>query len=118
MQIDLTDSQATEIIEDEWLTIEFKNKDDKKYRIYLELDRGKIPFYFEFVHSKNEKTIKGYSFDTEDLDKLIAAKPDDPSYYHNEPLCPTCRTYMIYKFEHCPRCGQKLDWSGRNEQHG
>lgn len=117
MEINLSDSQSTEILEDEWITVEF-SKGAAKYRLYLELDEDKNPFYFEIVRLENGKTIKGYAFNTEDLDKLIAAKPDDPSYYHNDPLCPTCRTYMIYKFEHCPRCGQKLDWSGRDEQHG
>lgn len=117
MEINLSDSQSAEILEDEWITVEF-SKGASKYRLYFELDKGKNPFYFEIVRSENGKTIKGYAFSTEDLDKLIAAKPDDPSYYRNDPLCPTCRTYMIYKFEHCPRCGQKLDWSGRDEQHG
>ena len=63
MQFELTDSQATEVLEDEWLSLEF-SKENEKYRIYLELDRGKEPFYFELVHSKNGKTIKGYAFDT------------------------------------------------------
>lgn len=117
MKFTLTDSQTAEVLEDEWISFEFSEK-GSTYKLYLEVDRDKEPSYFEIIHSRNEKTIKGYAFATKDLDKLIAAKPDDPSYYHNEPLCPTCRTYMIYKFEHCPRCGQKLDWSGRNEQHG
>ena len=117
MEIKLSDSQADEFIKDDWIEAEF-SRGNAKYSFYCSLDRYKQPEYFEIKYSENGKTIKGYAFDLEELDKLKGAKPEDPSYYHNDPLCPNCRTYMIYKFEHCPRCGQKLEWSGRNEQHG
>lgn len=55
--------------------------------------------------------ITGQHAYNENLQKLIPTKPDDPSWYHDYPLCPTCRTYMIYNFEHCPKCGQMLLWS-------
>lgn len=117
MEIKLSDSQTDEFLVDEWADIEFNGK-TRKYRIHFEIDDYGMPSYFELAFLSSGKTIKGYAFNTEDLDKLIAEKPHDPSYYRNDPLCPTCKTYMIYKFEHCPRCGQKLDWSGRDEQHG
>lgn len=50
-------------------------------------------------------------FDSDDNLELKAARPYNSSYYHNDPLCPTCRTHMIYHFEFCPKCGQNLDWS-------
>ena len=77
-----------------------------------------------YVNNQNYKTaedeLNSYSniacevFDGDNFDelkKLEAARPYDPSWHSNDPLCPNCQTYMIYHFEHCPKCGQKLDWS-------
>lgn len=106
MNIDLTAKQQAEFLEDKYINIKAKN-----YRIYLELTNDDDPFYMEVVRSKDGKTIKGYSFDATELEKLVPKRPRDPSYYHNDPLCPCCGTYLIYHFEHCPKCGQKIDWS-------
>lgn len=106
MEINLTEEQTLQVVENEYINIKFG-----EYRLFLELDRDKEPWYFEIVHSRNGKTIRGYAHDVSELELLIPQKPHDPSYYHNDPLCPHCSTYMIYKFEHCPKCGQKLDWS-------
>ena len=106
MDIKLSEEQAAEFLENEYISLKCGN-----YRIYLELDRDKRPWYFEIVQSKNGKTIVGYAHDVTELKKLEAKRPTDPSYYHNDPLCPNCGTYMIYHFDYCPRCGQKLDWS-------
>ena len=107
MEIKLTPEQAAEFIEDKYIDIQLGDN----HRFYLELDRDEAPFYFEVVQSEKNKTIHGYAYNFDELRKLEAARPCDPSYYHNDPLCPNCRTYMIYHFEHCPKCGQKLDWS-------
>ena len=107
MEIKLTSEQAAEFIEDKYIDIQLGGN----HRIYLELDRDGAPFYFEVVESEKNKTVHGYAYNFDELKKLEAARPYDPSWHSNDPLCPNCQTYMIYKFEHCPKCGQKLDWS-------
>lgn len=107
MEIKLIPEQAAEFIKDKYIDIQLGDN----YRFYLELDRDEAPFYFEIVQSEKNKTVHSYAYNFFELNKLEAARPYDPSYYHNDPLCPNCQTYMIYKFEHCPKCGQKLDWS-------
>lgn len=104
--IELTEEQIAEFIKDEYIDIKIGN-----YRIYMELTKDKLIWYFELIKSKNGKTEQGYAYDIADLELLRPKRPHDPSYYHNDPLCPNCGTYMIYHFEHCPKCGQKLDWS-------
>ena len=105
--IKLTEEQAKEFIDDGWLNVVCGD-----YRFYLELDqREKRFFYFELIQSKNGRTKNNFAYDVTELELLKPKRPRDPSYYHNDPLCPNCGTYMIYNFEHCPKCGQKLDWS-------
>ena len=106
MDINLTQKQAEEFLNDEYININLGD-----YRIYMELTREKDIWYFEFVKSKNGKTIQGYAHNVSQLELLNPKRLNDPSWYRNDPLCPNCGTYMIYKFEHCPICGQKLDWS-------
>ena len=108
MDINLTQKQAEEFLNDEYININLGD-----YRIYMELTREKDIWYFEFVKSKNGKTIQGYAHNVSQLELLNPKRLNDPSWYRNDPLCPNCGTYMIYKFEHCPKCGQKLDWSER-----
>ena len=105
MNIDLSDEQVQEFLSDGCVRIKFGD-----YSIYMELAQD-IMYYFELIKRKNGKTEQGYAFDTTDLDRLKAKRPNDPSFYHNDPLCPNCRSYMLYRFEYCPKCGQKLDWS-------
>ena len=107
MEIRATDEQVKEFQEDRYVDIQIGD-----YRIYMEpRDDNKGFYYAEIVKSKNGKTENGYAFDYTELEKLQPKRTDDPSWYHNDPLCPNCQTYMIYHFEHCPKCGQKLDWS-------
>lgn len=106
MRIELPED---EFFEDKYIDIEIGK--EHKFRIYVELSRDDDPWYAEIVHSRNGKTIKGYAFDASELEKLIPKKLDDPSYFSNDPLCPNCRTYMIYNFEYCPKCGQRIDYS-------
>ena len=105
--INITDGQLTEFLDDEYLEITAGD-----YRIYLELDhREKRIAYFELIKRKNGKTEQGYAHDVGELELLVPKRTRDPSYYSNDPLCPNCGTYLIYHFEHCPKCGQKIDWS-------
>lgn len=106
-KIDLTDGQVIEFVDDGYLEIVAGD-----YRIYMELDsREKRIWYFELVKSNNGRTEQAYAHDVGELELLLPKRPRDPSYYHNDPLCPHCGTYLIYHFEHCPKCGQKIDWS-------
>ena len=106
MDIKTTKEEQEQFLEDKWVSVELGD-----YRLYLELTNDNHMWYVELIKSKNGKTEQGYAFDTSDFELLKPKRPHDPSYYHNDPLCPNCGTYMIYHFEHCPKCGQKLDWS-------
>lgn len=107
MKIELTKEQVSQFLEDNHISIKMGD-----YEFYFETTNyDNMPFYLEFTYKKNGKTIRSYAHDTAELELLKAKRPHDPSYWHNDPLCPTCGTYMIYKFEHCPKCGQKIDWS-------
>ena len=121
MKIKLTGDQINEILNDSYLDI----TSDCGFGIYLEVgtdpsatgkppidDHAMLGFKYGEI-SQNRR--HAYVFNREDLELLKPKRPADPSWYHNDPLCPNCQTYMIYKFEHCPRCGQKLDWSERHE---
>ena len=96
MEIKLNENQIDEFIKDEFIDIQIG-----EYRIYLEIDhRDKNPFYFEFLRHKREKKKKktiGVANNIMELEKLEPKRPEDPNYYHNDPLCPNCGTYMIYK---------------------
>lgn len=107
MKIKLTGDQINEILNDSYLEI----TSDCGFGIYLEVGTLLGLKYGEI--SQNRRCA--YVFNKEDLELMKPKRPTDPSWYHNDPLCPNCQTYMIYKFEHCPRCGQKLDWSERHE---
>lgn len=107
MKIELTKEQVSQFLEDNHISIKMGD-----YEFYFETSNyDNMPFYLEFTYKKNGKTIRSYAHDTAELELLKAKRPHDPSYWHNDPLCPTCGTYMIYNFEHCPKCGQKIDWS-------
>lgn len=108
MDINLTQEQINEFLEKGYINIYMGD-----YRFYMELSDSSTNniWYFELVKTKNGKTIQAYKHDISELELLKSKRPTDPSWYHNDPLCPNCQTYMIYHYEHCPRCGQKLDWS-------
>lgn len=111
MQIVLTDEQYEQLKKDRW--IEIKAPDNKGIRLYVEYSETMDLDYFESYHTNlPAKNRRDYALGSEDLEKLRPKKPDDPSWYHNKPLCPNCGTYMIYNFEHCPKCGQEIEWSG------
>ena len=97
MEIRLTQDQINEYLDDKYIDIIMGD-----YRVYLELNPDNSMWYAEFIKSKDGRTEQGYAFDFSDLEKMKPKRPRDPSYYHNDPLCPNCSTYLIYKFEHCP----------------
>ena len=98
---------ADDFLDDKWIDIVI----GENHRLYVELDCEDNPFYFEIIHSQNGKTLQGFAFDRTELEKLKPKRLRDPSYFSNDPLCPSCGTYMIYNFEYCPKCGQKIDYS-------
>ena len=109
MKIELTPEQYKQLKEEQWLDIRINELEGQS--LYLEF-RPDMSFVYGEIH---QTRIPGYKkafvFDDEDLKKMIPEKPSDPSYYHDCPLCPRCGTYMIYNFEHCPKCGQEISWS-------
>ena len=82
MEIKLTSEQAAEFIEDKYIDIQLGDN----HRIYLELDRDGAPFYFEVVESEKNKTVHGYAYNFDELKKLEAARPYDPSWHSNDPV--------------------------------
>lgn len=108
MEINLTQEQINKFLEEGYVIVNIGD-----YRFYVELGGSCDDdiWYFELVKFKDGKTVQAYTHDIRDLELLKPKRPRDPSWYHNDPLCPHCQTYMIYNFEHCPKCGQKLDWS-------
>ena len=106
MEIKVNEDKTSKMLEDGYADIRIGD-----YGIYIELNNDGSLWYVELFKKKNGKTDKSYAFDMEMLEKLYPRSPSDPSYWRNDPLCPSCGTYMIYHFEHCPKCGQKIDWS-------
>jgi len=112
MKIALTEEQYAELRKDHYLEIIINEA--TKQNLYFEFNDAGAFNYGEI----NQKGVPGYPrgfyFDDGDLKKIIPAKPTDPSWYHNEPLCPNCGAYMLYHYECCPKCGQTLDWRERD----
>jgi len=112
MKIQFTTQQLEALKNDGWFLVDCG--DGREF--YFEFNTDCAFTYGELQNSKSTVEAgyaRTYWFDTDGLNRLYPTKPRDPSYYHNDPLCPTCGTYMIYKFECCPRCGQALDWRER-----
>ena len=104
MELKLTPEQEKEFLEDKYINIV-----GTEHRIYAELDRDDYFWYFELINSKNGRTQKAFAHDVSEMELLNAHRP----YIglNHEPKCPNCSTEMIYQFQFCPKCGQKLDWS-------
>lgn len=109
MKIKLTPEQIEQLKEDEYLDIDLGNG----AALYFEFNKDGTFAYSEIFNQKGTDRRKAYAFSYEDLERLLPKKPHDPSYYHNDPLCPNCGTYLIYKFECCPKCGQAIDYRER-----
>ena len=109
MKINLTEEQYSQLKEDGFLDIE---SPDNGIRLYVEYSKDMDLDYFESYRlDVPARSRRDYALGKKELEKLKPKKPSDPSWYHDKPLCPNCGTYMIYNFEHCPKCGQKLFWS-------
>ena len=110
LEIKLDEAQCQEFETDKYIDISIGN-----FGIFLEIDTDAtgnlVPSYFEIRAKKKGVSFKPVAHSVKDLRKLEPQRPDDPSWYHNDPLCPSCHSYMLYHYEHCPKCGQKLDWS-------
>lgn len=98
MEINLTNEKLKEFKKDSWL--EIRCNDDLYIYIELNMDNN---FYSEIKYNKSH-----YAFDNEDLEKLD--DKDILRWGNGEPRCPSCGTSMIYNFDYCPKCGQKLKW--------
>lgn len=65
--------------------------------------------YFHNIPLKNVEIV------VESLKKHVPKKPiekpieDTCLYYEN--YCPNCEVLLFVRYKHCPKCGQKLDWS-------
>lgn len=106
MKIELTDEQMNQALQEWWCEITHTNG----FRIYCEID-SEGGFQYGEYYPPGKGRRDAFYVDADDIRRKTPRRPSDPSYYHNDPLCPSCGTYMIYHFEHCPKCGQKLDWS-------
>ena len=107
MKLEITKEQFEEIKRDGFLHL---MTEDYGFGIYTEYDTELQCMYGELWRTKNNKREAQW-FDRDIMQKALPQRCHDPSYFHNDPLCPRCYTYMIYKFDYCPKCGQKLDWS-------
>ena len=113
MKIKLTDEQLNQIHQDGFLDI----CSDTGFGIYVEVGKDMNFQYFEINHSKETTKLghrSGYCFYEEDIKRLLATKPDF-GYHADDLLCPNCDTHLIYKFEHCPKCGQAIKWEADKE---
>lgn len=110
MKIELTDEQMNKLRMDEWIEVSHKNSG---FKIYAEVNKDGGFEYGEYFQPK--QNAYNFAFDRDDIERLKPRKPNTGSWYHKDPLCPYCQTSLIYKFEYCPRCGQKIDYSESNE---
>ena len=108
MEIKLTEEQYKQLKEDRYLEI----NNGHVINLYIEYSPQMDVDYIGVYNTELPAHIsRNYALGKDVLETLRQKKPD-PGYYSDDPRCPNCLTYMIYKFEHCPRCGQHLDWSG------
>lgn len=106
MKIELTDEQMNQIMADEFIEI----RHNTGFSIYCEIGTEGGFQYGEYHPPKHDRD-GSFFFDIDDIKRKTPTRLRDPSLYSNDPLCPSCGTYMIYNFEHCPKCGQKIDYS-------
>lgn len=110
MKIELSEEQVNQFVSDEYMDIDAGN-----CKFYFEIDKdakGELrPSYFEISMKGARGNFKPVAYSVKELRKLGPLKPEYSSWHHNDPSCPSCSSYMLYKYEHCPKCGQKLDWS-------
>lgn len=105
MRLELTPEQMEEFKRDKQIEIQLSDSNNNNKTCYIEVDKYLDFLYFEYA----SRGRFGLSFDIEEIDKFKAQRPRNN--YSNTPMCPCCGTYLIYNFEHCPKCGQKIDYS-------
>lgn len=108
MKIELTKEQyeqlkdvdgALDIVLTDGHVLYFEFYDDMGFR-YAEVIQTKIP------------GRKSFGFDDEMIKKTRPERVRERSYYsHGDLVCPTCGASAEFKFDYCPKCGQKLDYS-------
>lgn len=68
----------------------------------------------ELVAIKNTP-VEYLGFAIEALEKQIPKKtienPTDDTCLYYENYCPSCENLLVVRYKHCPKCGQKIDWS-------
>lgn len=102
--------------------LDFAKERRKKISYNLEMTNG-LPCR-TFYEKQEEMLIKAIPA----LEKQIPIKPeakktDDPIKIGNGIFgkgttvyfCPTCGTFTTRAHKHCDNCGQKFDWSSKNE---
>lgn len=110
MKIKLTKDQIDQILNDSYLDISYEDSDGDNLGVYCEFSPELNLEYIEINGRFGKQKLAKYAFTSEELELLKPKKPYDPSWYHKEPLCPNCQTNLIYHFENCPKCGQRMDW--------
>lgn len=108
MNIQITNEQMERIKDDSW--VNFESEDG--FKVYIEFGGNNEFTYGEIINPlyvKKMGYIGNYYFDSKDLEHLIPIKPST-GYWHNESICPSCGTHLIYNFECCPKCGQVIDY--------
>ena len=116
MRIELTPTQREQIVADGCLVVVI----DDLHDIYIDYRSGddstRNELCAEYVEVEQRNRIgepMSLRATATEFQKLRPMKPHDPSFYHNDPLCPHCGLYLIYNFECCPKCGQAIDWRER-----
>lgn len=99
MEINLTEEKINELKKDGFLEINYNND----FYVYIELDNA-ADFYCEVKNHSSK-----HCFDNHDLEKLEDKKV--LRWGSGEPRCPSCSTPMIFNYDYCPKCGQKLLWN-------
>lgn len=61
------------------------------------------------------ETEADYKLFTERLEKQKAKKPIPPEINEDFAFCPSCKRIVYDIYNYCPGCGQKLDWSIKND---
>lgn len=104
MKITLNEEQLEQLAEEQYLDIQLNNGSS----LYFEFNKDLTFSYCEIINPKSTNRRKTYSFGTEELAKMDETIPYYPFSNIHNPQCPQCMTPLIYKFDYCPKCGQKI----------
>ena len=113
MKISLTDEQMQEVIKTGNIRISAENEALKGFDIYLEFG-SELGFEYGEIcapECSTDSKDKNYYFNSEDLSLVKQEPPYHPQGWTEYVACPKCFIPMIYKYDHCPKCGKSIDWS-------